>query len=311
MKSAKLRERIALLFFLFLAAVTPKAQTIPNTEFPQGVISFTSTRDGNYEVYTIDLESRKETNLTVNPALDYWSSWTPDGRYLLFYSKREGGEDIYRMDVSGEHVVKLTDNSFKDYLPICSPDGTRIVFLSDRDHKANVVYLMNSDGTNVRRLTENEDFEESASWSPDAKSLIFTRALREPEDSTYASNGELFLMDADGRNELRLTFRKGYDSGGVFSPDGKRVAFYGTDETGNFEIYLINADGSGIENLTRDPLEDYSPSWSPDGKWIAYTSGENGIYHVWVINILTREKIRLTNLPRRNETPFWRPEPRG
>lgn len=311
MNSFILHGWIGILFLPFVFAGVAKAQSSVNTEPPRGVISFTSTRDGNYEVYSIDLESGKQTNLTNNPALDYWSGWSPDGRFLLFYSNSGGGEEIYRMTASGSDTERLTDNSFKNYLPVFSPDGSKIVFLSNRDHKANEVYLMNADGTNVSRVTENEDFEESASWSPDGKSLIFTRALREPEDSTYASNGELFLMDAHGGNERRLTFRKGYDSGGVFSPDGNRIAFYGTDEAGNYEIYLMYADGTGIENLTRDPLEDYSPSWSPDGNWIAYTSGEAGYYHVWVINVLTREKIKLTHLPRRNETPFWRPEPRG
>jgi TolB protein len=58
-------------------------------------------------------------------------------------------------------------------------------------------------------------------------------------------------------------------------------------------------------NLTNDILEDYSPSCSPDGKWIAYSSGTSKQYDVWVINLATKNKIRLTTEPKRNETPVW------
>mgnify|MGYP006168366195 CR=1 FL=1 len=61
-----------------------------------------------------------------------------------------------------------------------------------------------------------------------------------------------------------------------------------------------------IENLTNDPLEDYSPSWSPDGNWIAYTKGNSENYDVWVINVNTKIKHRLTTQPKRDESPFWK-----
>jgi Periplasmic component of the Tol biopolymer transport system len=93
-----------------------------------------------------------------------------------------------------------------------------------------------------------------------------------------------------------------------FSPDRKKIAFYGTTEEKNYEIFIMNADGTSISNLTNDILEDYSPSWSPDGKWIAYSSGTSKQYDVWLINVKSKRKIRLTNEPKRNETPVWRPK---
>jgi TolB protein len=69
----------------------------------------------------------------------------------------------------------------------------------------------------------------------------------------------------------------------------------------------MNYDGSNITNLTNDILEDYSPNWSPDGKWIAYSSGTSKQYDVWVINVKTKKKIRITTEPKRNETPVWKP----
>lgn len=277
------------------------------TEEPIGTLSFLTTRDGNFEIYSMDASGQKVKNLTNNKALDFWSSWSPNGKHILFYSNRDGNNEIYMMDADGSNQRNLSNHPSNDYLPDWSPDGKRIVFTSDRDHKSREIYTMNADGSNVARLTSNEEFEEVPTWSTDGTKILFTRQIREPGDTSHAANGEIFIMDADGKNEKRLTYKKGFDSGARFSPDGKRIAFYGPTEEKNFEIFIMNIDGSNITNLTNDALEDYSPSWSPDGKWIAYSSGTPAQYDVWIIHVETGRKIRLTNEPKRNETPVWRP----
>lgn len=274
---------------------------------PTGVLSFLSTRDRNFEVYTMDADGKNVLNLTNHKAQDFWNSWSPDGKYLLFYSNRVGNNEIYRMDADGKNPINLSNHPSNDHLPDWSPDGTKIVFTSDRDHKEREIYVMNTDGSGIIRITNNELFEEVPTWSKDGNRILFTRQIKEPGDSTHASNGEIFIMDADGKNEKQLTFKKGYDSGAKFSPDGKKIAFYGPTEDGNYEIFIMNSDGSNITNLTNDSLEDYSPSWSPDGKWIAYTSGTSKQYDVWLIHVTSKKKIRLTSEPKRNETPVWKP----
>ncbi len=275
---------------------------------PNGIISFLTTRDGNFEIYSMSIDGTKITNLTKNKALDFWSSWSPDGKNILFYTNRDGNNEIYIMDADGKIQLNISNHASNDYLPSWSPDGKQIAFTSDRDHKNREIYLMNRDGSNVIRLTNNELFEEVPTWSKDGKQLLFTRQIIEMVDTNKTSNGELFLLDLNGKNEIRLTDKKGYDSGAKFSPDGKKIAFYGQTSDKNYEIYTMNADGSNIENLTSDPAEDYSPDWSPDGQWIAYTSGTAAQYDVWIIHTATKKKFRLTTEPKRNETPVWKPQ---
>ncbi len=277
------------------------------TEEPGGTLSFLTTRDGNFEIYSMDATGQNVKNLTNNKALDFWSSWSPDGKQILFYSNRDGNNEIYIMDADGSNQRNLSNHPSNDYLPAWSPDGKRIAFTSDRDHKSREIYTMNADGSSVARLTSNEEFEEVPTWSADGNNIFFTRQIKEPGDTSHASNGEIFTMDVAGKKEKRLTYKKGFDSGAKVSPDGKRIAFYGPTEEKNFEIFIMNIDGSNITNLTNDILEDYSPSWSPDGKWIAYSSGTPAQYDVWIIHVETRRKIRLTSEPKRNETPVWRP----
>lgn len=279
-----------------------------NTENPAGTLSFLTTRDGNFEVYSMDASGQNVRNLTNNTALDFWSSWSPDGSQILFYSNRDGNNDIYVMEADGSRQRNLSNHPSHDYLPAWSPDGTRIAFTSDRDHKSREIYTMDAGGSGIARLTVNEEFEEVPTWSPDGKMILFTRQIAEPGDTSHAANGEIFIMDADGKNEKRLTVKKGFDSGAKFSPDGKRIAFYGPAEDKNFEIFIMDSGGGNAVNVTDDISEDYSPSWSSDGKWIAYTSGTPAQYDVWVIHVESRKKIRLTNGPKRNETPVWRPQ---
>lgn len=299
-----------LLLFSNQACKTPakSSEAVANDALPTGVLSFLTTRDGNFEVYTMNADGTNATNLTNHSALDFWSSWSPDGKYLLFYSNRDGSNDIYRMDADGKNQVNLSNHPSNDYLPCWSPDGKQILFTSDRDHKNREIYSMNSDGSNVVRITTNDLFEEVPTWSPDGSKILFTRQLEEVVDTITTTNGEIFIMDKEGTNVKQLTHKKGYDSGAKFSPDGKRIAFYGPTEEKKYDLFLMNADGSNRTNLTNDALEDYSPDWSPDGQWIAYTSGTSKQYDVWIINVKTKKKIRLTDLPKRNETPVWRPE---
>lgn len=275
-------------------------------EQPPGKLAFMSTRDGNFEIYTMDANGDNLRNHSCNKATDYAFSYTPEGK-LIFYSNRDGNDEIYVMEPDGKKVTNLTKHPAADRIPYSSPDGKRIAFISNRDDENGEIYVMDADGNNLKRLTSNKYFEDAPTWSPDGRKIYFSRELRDVTDTSDKAvrNMEIFVMDADGSQETRLTNKAGGDGGPQLSPDGTRIAFYGSTEKGNYEIFLMDADGKNIVNLSEDPLEDYSPSWSPDGKWIAYTKGNSKNYDVWVIQLETKIKYRLTTQPRRDESPFW------
>lgn len=267
---------------------------------------FTSARDRNYEVYVMDRDSSTAKNLSNNKAVDYGLGWSPDGNQILFYSDRSGNEDIWRMNSDGSNPVNLSNHPSSERAANYSPDGQTIVFTSDRDNKTKDLYLMDSDGQNVRRLTHHKMYCESPEWTKDGKRLVFTLLVQ--KDSTDKDfNGELFMIDVNGKGLKRLTDRKGFDSGATISPNGKKIAFYGRSDVGKTDIFIMDIDGKGLINLTNDSTEDYSPSWSPDGAWLSFTSGSSANYDIWKMNVYTKEKIRLTSQPRRDETPYYKP----
>ena len=102
-------------------------------------------------------------------------------------------------------------------LMVCVDVQAQIVFSSERDGNPEI-YVMDTNGGNQRRLTNNPDDDWEPSWSPDGKRIAFS------SDRDGAS--EIYVMDADGSNQLNLTNNNpGLDSSPSWSPDGKRIAF--------------------------------------------------------------------------------------
>lgn len=138
----------------------------------------------------------------------------------------------------------------------------------------------------------------SPSWSPDGSRIVFY--------SEREGNAEIYVMDADGGNQKRLTSTPSDEGYPMWSPDGGTITF-DSDRDGNFEIYAMNTDGSGVRRLTNHPARDVSASWSPNGKQIAFMSDRDGGFDVYVMN------VDGSNTTRRTTTgtawfPVWSPD---
>ena len=128
-------------------------------------------------------------------------------------------------------------------------------------------------------------------------------------ESTRDGNAEIYVMNADGTGQTRLTHNEAQDVGPSWSPDGRRIAFESTRD-GNAEIYVMNADGSGQTRLTHNEARDVGPSWSPDGRRIAFTSERDGNGEIYVMNADGSGQTRLTHNEADDWHPSWSPDGR-
>ena len=124
-------------------------------------IAFTSTRDGQPEVYVMDADGTNAARLTNSPGLDGDPSFSPDGLSVVFHSQRTGHRQIYLQPITSSVAVPLTQEPADNSQPSMSPDGELIAFVSNRDG-TNHIWLMAKDGTNQHPFTRGSQAKESA-----------------------------------------------------------------------------------------------------------------------------------------------------
>ncbi len=272
---------------------------------------FSSTRDGNSEVYLHRAGTNEFVNLSNNKSNDNWPVWSPDGKKIAFQSNRAGNLDIWTMNNDGTEQVQLTSDSDPDYLPSWSPDGKTILFTSwrtenDAEKRAPHVYAMNSDGSNQRRLVkESLNTSDGATWSADGKHIVYSRKGEKGAD--------VYIADSDGTNERRITYDQDsniYNGSATISPDGKFVAFYSDDEK-SAALTVIGVDGKNRKTILAEGYNWY-PRWSPDSRWLVCTAIAPGDdkknIDVFAVPVAGDAKPRLlVGGPAREVEGSWRP----
>ena len=246
-----------------------------NTLDTTAEIIFLTTRDGNWEIYSVDLDGANPTNLTSNPADDILPAVSPSRWHIAFVSDRDGNKEIYIMNIDGTDPIRLTNNSADDITPSWSPDGDKIAFVSKRDGNYEI-YVMNPDGSAQTRLTDNTYNELFPSWSPDGTTIVFV--------SDRDGDNEVYIMDNDGLNQINLTQNPTDDTIPLFSPDGSRIAFI-SDRDGDYDLWVMDIDGDNLLKLTSDASDGVGwYAWSPDGTQIAFDSTLDGDFEIYVVN---------------------------
>ena len=173
-----------------------------------------------------------------------------------------------------------------------------IAFDSNRDGDREI-YVMNADGSNVAKLTDNTASDRSPSLSPDGRKIAFYSN----RDGVF----EIYVMNVDGSNVVNLTNNTTGDVYPSWSPDGQKIAFV-SGRDGDEEIYVMNADGSNVVKLTDNTALDRIPSWSPDGQKIVFVSNRDGDYEIYVMNADGSNVVKLTDNTALDIYPSWSPD---
>jgi Tol biopolymer transport system component len=269
---------------------------------------FQSTRDGYPadQIYTMQRDGSRVRRVSTGKGRCTCAYYFPNGRRILYSSTHLAGDapppapdrsrgyvwglfpsyEIFTARPDGSDLKRITDNPGYDAEATISPKGDRIVFTSLRDGDLDL-YSMDRDGKYLRRLTTALGYDGGAFFSADGRQIVFRAHRPETEEeirdyrALLAENLirptklDLYVINADGTGERRVTRNGAANFCPFFTPDGKRIIFASNLENPrgrNFDLYLINIDGTGLERVTTDPTFDGFPMFRPDGKQLVWAS---------------------------------------
>ncbi len=186
------------------------------------------------------------------------------------------------------------------------------------------IFSANRDGSNLAQLTDTHGYDAEGSYSPDGKLIVFC-SLRDaypkselsPKDLKQlevdpAYFGEIYLMDADGSNQRRLTDMPGYDGGPFFTPDGQHIVWRHFSEDGTTaDIYTMRIDGSGIKRLTDFDSMSWAPYFHPSGAYVIFASNKLGFsnFELYLVDANGRhEPVQVTSSDGFDGLPVFSPD---
>lgn len=279
------------LIFTFIYAGLVRAQA-PKT----AKIAFTSTRDGNPEIYIMNPDGSDQVNLSRDNAEDSEPVWSPNGEQILFVSDRDGPPDLYVMDSDGSGVRKVFGSRKYRSHPSWSPDGRKIAYVEKEGSDA-TIYMATIRGKFVERLADGS----MPSWSTKGREIVFSAisinrsplgvfSLRSRTKKTFLSNKVPWIV---------------YPS---WSPRGNKIAFSQIDgvfnqgllEWSKASLFILNRDGTGLHQILKDEtLVAIEPTWSPHGDALIYTDAvmrpDEVFYQLFKTDMTDSKPVQLTD----------------
>jgi TolB protein len=246
------------------------------------------------EIYISDYDGANSRRITTSRQLNINPAWSPDARSLA-YTTYTPLPDIFISHLYKGVRENPTKGSGSNFLPAWSPDGTRIAFASNRDGNMEL-YIMNADGSNVRRLTNHPAADVVPTWSPTGTQIAFT--------SDRAGTPQIYIVGADGLNLRRLTTGESYADRPTWSPAPFNEIAFSARTGAGFDVKIYDLASGATRQLTFGEGTNESPAYSPNGRHLAFTSTRSGRVQVFTIG---RDGRGLKQVTRdgNNFTPAW------
>jgi Tol biopolymer transport system component len=271
-----------------------------------GELAYVTARDGNFEVYLLDINTTLTYNLSRHSSRDDSPIWSPDGERLTFVSYRDGNAQVYTADPDTGALRPITTAKASNLNPTWSPDGSQLAYVSNSDGQW-LIYVVDADCSGdceARKRALRAGFPAGrntfgrVAWSPDGMTIAATISV--PDGSLAIHLIDVATGDLTTLNTSLIDTRLSW------SADSLHI-LYASIFDRNTEVYSVDVRSGEARNLSRTGSHDGTPSWSPDSRQVVFESNRNGTSEIYRSSADGGAAQQLTTLGS-SSRPLWSPD---
>ena len=259
-------------------------QALGRKGIAQTKIAFKGENSPTSEIYVADFDGQNAQAVTKDNNLVAAPDWVSKRLALYYVSYKLNHVDIFYHDLSTGARRAWSHFNGSNMSPAASPDGSKVAFISSMDGWTDL-YVCNSDGSGLKRLTKSPQDESSPCWSPDGKWICF--AAKEREHRTLCK-----VSPSGGAMQIIGTSGMPSPTEPDWSPDGKWIAFTAQYRSG-FQICVVKAEGGTAVSL----VEGEDPSWAPNSRTLAFGRRRGGHYTLSLLDVPTKQVKDVSRIP--------------
>lgn len=234
-------------------------------------ITFTAKGKGKSAIMAMDFDGQNAYSVSNNSSTNILPAFSPSGGQIAYTSFMRSNPDLYVAPAGGGRPKKISGQKGMNTGAAWSPDGSKFAITLSKDGNPEIYIINASDGSIVKRLTNNRYIDTSPAWSPDGSQIAYV--------SDQNGGPQIFVMPASGGKATQVSFNGNYNTTPTWSPKaGKHIIAYTTRDGGSYDIVALDIDTKTMTRITQGEGSNEEPAFSPNGRAIAFarTSGGGG-----------------------------------
>jgi len=234
-------------------------------------ITFTAKKKGGSAIFAMDHDGANAFSVSNNSSTNILPAWAPNGGSIAYTSFMRNNPDLYIGSLGGGRPKKISAQKGMNTGASFSPDGSKIALTLSKDGNPEIYIISASDGSIIRRVTDNRAIDTSPAWSPDGGTIAFV--------SDRNGGPQIFTVSVNGGAATQVSKNGTYNTTPTWSPKpGKKIIAYTTRDGGNYDIVTLDLASGTMVRVTQNEGSNEEPAFSPNGRAIAFARQGQGVF---------------------------------